>query len=651
MTVIPRLLRSRLARLALIHDTAMAALSFVVALYLRVGETEFSYYAESFLGWGVVLFTAIAAVVFLFTGLYRGIWRYASLADMIAIVKAVSLAVLIFLPLMFLVTRLQDFPRSLLVINWFVLIAMLAGPRIFYRILKDRRLDNVLSQDSGNKIPVLLLGAGDPAELFLRGVTRTDGVPYAAVGIIAEKKRRVGRRIHGVEVLGQVDDMEEVVARLAKRGRKPRRLILTKDDLESGTMREIYERAEALGMTLARIPRPTDFRSGMKDRLELRPIAIEDLLGRPQAVLDRDAMRRLITGKRIMVTGAGGSIGGELVRQIAEYGPAQITLLDNSEYHLYEIDLELARAHGDLPRTAVLADVRDAARIGAAFAEASPDIVFHAAALKHVPMVEANPAEGLLTNVAGTKIVADACRTAGVEAMVLISTDKAVNPPNVMGASKRLAEAYCQALDLMKDGKTRFVTVRFGNVLGSTGSVVPLFQKQLAEGGPLTVTHPEVTRYFMTVREAVELVLMASAMGAQDGGESSGKIFVLDMGDPVRIQDLARQMIRLAGLEPDKDIQVQFTGLRPGEKLYEELLHESENLVASGQDGLLLAAPRTADAKLLAKAIAEIETQCRSGDAEAALRIVSRLVPEYRPALLGQAHGAATGQTPGLASQ
>ncbi|MGH7004939.1 MAG: UDP-N-acetylglucosamine 4,6-dehydratase family protein, partial [Alphaproteobacteria bacterium] len=393
----------------------------------------------------------------------------------------------------------------------------------------------------------------------------------------------------------------------------------------------------------ARVPRATDFREGAGDAVELRPIALEDLLGRPQAVLDRPAMQALSAGKRVLVTGAGGSIGSELVRQISDHGPARLALLDSSEYHLYEIDQELGRRHPQLARAALLADVRDARRLNALMAAERPEIVFHAAALKHVPMVEAHPDEGVLTNAMGTRIVADACVKHGVGAMIGISTDKAVNPSSVMGASKRLAEQYCQALDLAeakKEHGTHFVTVRFGNVLGSTGSVVPLFQKQLAEGGPLTVTHPDVDRYFMTVREAVELVLMASAVGASDR-RMSGKVFVLDMGQPVKIVELARQMIRLAGKRPERDIKIAFTGLRPGEKLREELLHAQEDLVPTGARGNLLASPRTSDLKLLARAFDDLERHARAGATAEALALLKHLVPEYRPTANGAADTSA----------
>ncbi len=405
-------------------------------------------------------------------------------------------------------------------------------------------------------------------------------------------------------------------------------------------MRRLLDLTDQRGMTLARLPRLTEFKSGAGDPIELQPIAIEDLLGRVQTKLDRDGMERLIEGRRILVTGAGGSIGSELVRQIAGFRPARLTLLDNAEFQLYTVDLELAEKHPDLPRQAIFADVRDPAHMDAIVAGDRPDVVFHAAALKHVPLVESNPVEGVLTNVIGTRNTAEACRKAGVAAMVLISTDKAINPSSVMGATKRLAECYCQALDLAERARarreggpaTRFVTVRFGNVLGSTGSVVPLFQRQLAAGGPLTVTHPQVTRYFMTVREAVELVLQASAVGIESRAEDSGKIYVLDMGEPIKIADLARQMIRLAGLRPDKDVEITYTGLRAGEKLSEELFHDLEPLVSTEHPGLRLASPRTTNLELLARGLDDLADKAASHQRDEVLALLHRLVPEFHRA-------------------
>jgi FlaA1/EpsC-like NDP-sugar epimerase len=618
--------------IAYAHDIVMAALSFALSLYLRVGDS-IGFYTKGVLLPGMLLMAAISMAVFWSLGLYRGIWRYASVNDLVALARAATIVSLIFVPMLFVLTRADALPRSVPIINWFLLLFMIGGPRFVYRILKDRRRGLLHSPNDPQAIPVLLVGAGDGAELFIRAVHGGKAQLYRAVGMVSETPGRVGRDIHGIAVLGTLPEIPAIVERLAGAGNRPQRLILTRDDIAGATVSKLVETADTLGMTVARMPRLGELQDGAAEKLEIRPVAIEDLLGRPQTVLDRDSMHRLIAGKRVLVTGAGGTIGSELVRQICGLGPAHVTLLDNGEFNLYRIDLEVSESHPNLARSPILADVRDAERIGRIMNEQSPELVFHAAALKHVPMVEANPFEGVLTNVLGTRNVADACRAAGVAAMVQISTDKAVNPTSIMGASKRIAESYCQALDIDSGARhaTRFITVRFGNVLGSTGSVVPLFQRQLAAGGPLTVTHRDMMRYFMTVREAVELVLQASVLGS--AGEAAGKIFVLDMGEPVRIFDLARQMIRLAGKRPDTDIEIKITGLRPGEKLFEEIFHGAEPLLPTACKGLLLAAPRAGDAAALGSAIDQLGTACGRSDMAALQALLHRLAPEFQPAV------------------
>ncbi len=613
------------------HDVVMAALSFVVSLYLRVGSDWPLHFPPATLVLATVVFTLIAALMFLLTDLYRGVWRYASLADLQAIARAATLTVVAFLVVLFVWTRLEPMPRSVPFINWLVLMALLGGPRFLYRAAKDRRMDLRLEAGAGRKIPVLVVGAGHEAELFIRALRSEPQRIYEMLGILAEKRKRVGQHIHGVPVLGTANDLAAVTAALRTGGRRPERLILAGDGLEGAKIRSLLDESAALGMTLSRLPRLTEFKSGVVDRIELRPVAVEDLLGRPQTPLDRDSMRAMIAGRRVAVTGAGGSIGSELVRQISDFAPAELTLIEQSEFNLYAIEAEVADRHGGLRSPAVLADVRDATAVRRLFRRCRPELVFHAAALKHVPLVEANPFEGVKTNVFGTIAVADACVEIGAAAMVLISTDKAVNPTSVMGATKRIAERYCQALDLCRRRgaeETRFVAVRFGNVLGSTGSVVPLFERQLAAGGPLTVTHPDMKRYFMTTREAVELVLQASALGL--GSDTEGKIFVLEMGEPVRILDLARQMIRLAGRTPDVDVRIDFIGVRPGEKLAEELFQGDEALVPTACDGILLAAPAPAALDELRPALDALAGACADADHARLKGLIRKLVPEYR---------------------
>jgi FlaA1/EpsC-like NDP-sugar epimerase len=629
---------NRRALLAFAHDVLMAALSLAVALYLRLGGEAVDYQPQLTATY-IVGFTLIAAIAFLLTGLYRGIWRYASLPDLFNIVRAVTLTVAVFLPVMFVLTRLEALPRSTLLIDWFVLIALLGAPRLAYRLFKDRGLDHILERARHRSVPVLLISTKDGADTFIREMLRDPGAVYRVVGVLADTPSRVGREIYRVPVLGTIEALEEVVERLDRRGQRPQKLIITAQNFSGAQVRALLERADALAIPLARLPRLTDFRRDLDspERI-IEPIALEDLLGRSQAVLDRDGMAQLIAGRRVLVTGAGGTIGAELARQVAAFSPSRLVLLDNGEFALYAIDAELREHFPGLAQLPLLRDVRERRQIDEVVATERPEIVFHAAALKHLPMVEANPLEGVLTNIVGSRNVAEAARACGAALVVMISTDKAVNPTSVMGATKRLAESFGQALDLYEARRgghyghgTRYVTVRFGNVLGSTGSVVPLFARQLATGGPLTVTDPEADRFFMTVREAVELVLQATALSpAPETADARGKIFVLDMGEPVKIVDLAHQMIRLAGLRLERDIKIEFIGLRPGEKLHEELFHPAEPLVPTANPAIRLAAPRTADYAMLARAIDELEDNARSRREERVLQLLERLVPEYR---------------------
>ncbi|MCW0232310.1 MAG: polysaccharide biosynthesis protein [Ferrovibrio sp.] len=626
--------------LVALHDIVMAAVSLPLAIWLRFWIVDIDW--SPLEAWQpTLIFAGVAGVVFQYTGLYRGIWHFASLRDMLAILRGSLLSLLIFVPMLFVFTRLADYPRSALVMQFFILMLLLAGPRILYRSWKDGSLATGLWRGEDRRIPVVLIGSSLAADTFIREMERSQA-SYRVVGIIDDSAGRHGRDLRGIRVLGRLDDLSTIVSGMREADR-PRRIIVADDRLGGRTIRDLVDVAAQLGISVARLPRMTEFRKE-GEASQVQSIDVEDLLGRPQRVLDRAAVMRLVAGRRILVTGAGGTIGSELVRQVAALEPAAIVLFEQSEHALYQIDMELSERFPAIPRVPVLGDVRDPDSVESVFAMQRPDIVLHAAAYKHVPLVEANVGEGLLTNVCGTQIVAQASQRHDVAVMVMISTDKAVNPTNVMGATKRIAEMICQSLDLERAAgrrnSTQYVTVRFGNVLGSSGSVVPLFQRQLSQGGPLTVTHPDVTRFFMTTREAVELILQAAAMPS-DMVHAEGKIFVLDMGEPVRIQDLARQMIRLAGRQPDKDVKIVFTGLRPGEKLYEEVLHSAEATVPTPQEGVMLAAPRTIDRAELDRAIAGLIAHAQHRDTAALIAGIAALVPEFRHAPNGQASSQA----------
>jgi FlaA1/EpsC-like NDP-sugar epimerase len=602
-------------------------------------------------------------------------WRFLGVSDLLAVAGAAVLGAALFAAVLALAGVASPSP-AFPVVHALTLLALLGTPRVLYRQHHLRRPR--AGTEARDAAALLLVGAVEDLDLLLRALAQDRRQSFQITGLIATGSGQRGRRIQGQTILGGIDDMPVALDRLAAEDRLPATIVIASPELGGAALSRLVDQADRYGLALRRAPRPTALGpAGPARRLELRPVVIDDLLNRAQVPLDREGMARLIQGRRVIVTGAGGTIGSELARQVAAFGPETLILLDNGEYALWQIDTELAETHPQVHRQALIADIRDEARVRAVFETHRPELVFHAAALKHVPIVESNPLEGLLTNVAGTRHVADAARAVGAQAMVLISTDKAVNPTSVMGASKRLAEMYCQALDIesrtrsrdeararlrdatdsrapTRDGRTtghfmRCITVRFGNVLGSTGSVVPLFQRQLERGGPLTVTHPDMQRYFMTVREAVGLVLQASVIGvggAELPGAEQGGIFVLDMGPPVKIVDLARQMIRLVGLRPDEDVEIRFTGLRPGEKLHEELFHGQEPPVPTGHAGLLMAAPRTADPAIVGRAIEEIAAACRGGQPRLALTLLGRLVPEFDHNADGSAEPARAGSSP-----
>jgi FlaA1/EpsC-like NDP-sugar epimerase len=622
----PRFKLPPLNFLAILHDASMAGASFILALYLRLGNRTWEH-AQSYLIESTLVFVALTLGALLYWRAYRHLWRYTSLTDLMVIARGASVALLLFYIALFTVMRLEHVPRSVPFIHWMTAMLCLMGPRVGWRLLHDRALiDRLLGRGSA-QVDVLLIGATPQAEMFIRESTRSVDFPYRVVGLIDNDPRQHGREIQHVRIYGSTADIDYVLRKLERKGRRPARMIIATAAINRVEYEALLAVATAHELTLSRLPSLSELKAG--DRVhDIRAVAVEDILGRPEAVLDRPAMRALVEGKRVLVTGAGGSIGSELVRQIIGMNPAHLTLFEQSEYQLYLIDQTVGDIAPTTPRSSLIGDVRDAEQLTRAFASARPEIVFHAAAIKHVPLAEANPDQAVLTNILGSKQVADACVAHGVGVMVQISTDKAVNPTSVMGATKRAAEIYCHTL-AEEGAATRFVTVRFGNVLNSTGSVVPLFQIQIARGGPVTVTHPEMTRYFMSISEAVQLVLQAAVLGL--GETNRAPIFVLDMGEPVKIVDLAEQMIRLAGLRPNEDIAIAFTGLRPGEKLFEELFHDAESMLATRHPLIRLARARQMDRLAVLAALRAVIAAAKNGERSRIPLLLTESVSEYTP--------------------
>ena len=603
--------------LNVVLDGALAALAVVLSFWLSNPAQPWPKPAGLPLGGAIAIW--LIGIPF---GLSRLHWRFISFRDL-AIIATAAVVTALMLVLLMIGAGLPLPSPAFPVILALVLLVLLTMPKLIYRLMRQK------PEPGGASQTAILIGDGDQAELFLAAHAKTSA-PYRVVGLMALSGKHVGRRVHGLDIIGAADNAGPALTKLKQ---KPDLLIIAAADMAGQVLADLLQIAEQHDIRVLRAPSATRL-APADQKVELQPIVIEDLLNRRQVLLDREGLERLIAGMRVMVTGAGGSIGGELARQLAGFAPAELLLLDSSEFAVWQTDIEVAELAPTLPRRIIVADVRDARRIQAIMRDCRPELVFHAAALKHVPIVEANRLEGLRTNALGTQIVADAAASCGARLMVLISTDKAVNPSSVMGASKRLAEMYCQALDVAarhRRGTMRCVTVRFGNVLGSTGSVVPLFRRQLARGGPLTVTHPDMQRYFMTVREAACLILEASKVGIGEEAIPDGGIFVLDMGEPVKIVDLARQMIRLAGLHPDKDIEIHFTGLRPGEKLFEELFHGHERPAPMTHKGLLMACPRLADMQAVSAAFEALRQAAMNADEAAAVEIIHRLVPEFSP--------------------
>jgi len=594
-----------------IHDLLMVPLAWFGAYWLRfnldVIPDEYFYSGLLFLP--VVI--AIQVTAFSAFGLYRGVWRFSSMPDLVRIAQSVLTGIFFITGLLFLYNRLEGVPRSVLPLYVLILLAFLCVPRFVYRFWKERGFVERVGQRA------LIVGAGSAGEMLARDLLSNPDSGYIPVIFADDQPSKFRREIRGIRVAGRVEQLADLIEQW-----EIEVVLIAVPSATDNQMRRIVEICESCHVPFQTLPSVKELLSSSVTKANLRNVSIMDILGRDPVRLDWQRIRSSLNDKTIVVTGGGGSIGSELCKQLARLQPRKLIIFDQCEFNLYKIDADLTRLNSQLQHLAVLGDVADPLAVGQLIDQQRPDVIFHAAAYKHVPLLEGQAREAVHNNLIGTKILAEAAIAGAVERFVLISTDKAVNPTNVMGATKRAAEILCQNLN--RNGVTRFMTVRFGNVLDSAGSVVPLFREQIQAGGPVTVTHPDITRYFMTIPEACQLIMQAETVG--EGGE----IFVLDMGEPVKIVYLAEQMIRLSGKVPGKDIKIEFVGLRPGEKLYEELFHDEEKLIETGYSKLRLARARIYDNDQWFDTISQLTLACQNADQQHVLQLLKNLVPEFK---------------------
>lgn len=595
-----------------LHDIAMAAAAWHLAWLARFN------FAFPYPDWELSLrvlpeVLMVQALAFWILGLYKGLWRFASIPDLWNIIKAALLGTTLSAAVLFIHIRLEDIPRSIVVLYPAFLVLLLGGPRLGYRLWKDRRLN--LATLAADRRNVLIIGAGNAGETLARDLLRESRDNL--VGFLDDNPEVRGSRVHGMPVFGGMEKLEGIVRRF-----DVDLIVIAIPSATDRQMQRIVDFCEKTDCAISTLPPLHDMVAAQPGVRDLRELSIEDLLGRDSVELDWNLIRGGMTGKRVLVTGGGGSIGSELCRQIATLSPATLVILEQNEYNLYKIERQLARGHGNVNFQSVLGDVRDREMLNSIFEEYLPDIIFHAAAYKQVPILEQHEREAVHNNVIGTMNVAELADRYKAGKFIFISTDKAVNPANVLGMSKRIGELYCEHMS--RQSKTQFITVRFGNVLGSDGSVIPLFREQIEAGGPVTVTHPEIERYFMTIQEACLLILQAGAMG---GG---GEIFVLDMGQPVRIAYLAEQMIALSGKKGGKNIEIQYIGLRPGEKLSEELFYKGENVDKTAHSKILLARHNDINWQRFRSGLKALEKACREYDKKEVHTLLHALLKESR---------------------
>lgn len=596
----------------ILHDFCMVVIAWFVAAWLieSTAVITLTDNISNLMSLGIVL--VLQGSVLWVTGLYKGLWRFASFPDMWNIARASIFGTVVIVSVLALVQGPAVSHWMPTVLIYPVLLFVLLGlPRMCYRFWKDSQNSNTPAGKGFKR--VLIIGAGRSGAMLERELRRRGG--FDVIGFLDDDERLRGAQVHGIPVLGAIDSLPGIGATY-----QSDLAIIAMPSATNQQMQRIVGICELSKIEFRTLPTLQDLGSQATNIGDLKRVVIDDLLGRDPISLEWESIRAGLVGKRVMITGGGGSIGSELCRQIARLNPVELIVVDHSEYSLYRIDHELHSEYHDLLFHSVLGDICDPATVEKVIGDYKPDVVFHAAAYKHLPILQTQIREAFRNNVYGTMRVAEAAERHGVGTFVLISTDKAVNPANIMGATKRVAEMYCQNMNARS--QMRFITVRFGNVLNSNGSVVPLFQEQIAKGGPVTVTHPEISRYFMTISEASQLIMQAAVLG------SGGEIFVLDMGEPVNITYLAEHLIRLAGKEPGRDIEIIYTGLRPGEKLFEQLFHELEPYERTTHEKILLAHPRVADWDELRAELKSSELAVRRYDTKYLQQALVRLVPE-----------------------
>ena len=605
-------------------DAGLIALAWWLAWNLRF-ESRPVYY-DRYLDWELILLVVgIKLPVFALSGFYNRWWRYVSTRDMWAAFRGVVLAsVAVFLVFTLFDVHRVAVPRGVWFIDLLLCLALVSGSRLLARTLIERPLPGRIVTRGKE---VIVVGAGDAGQLVVKEMQRNPALGYTPIGLLDDDPRKRNLRLHGVRVLGTVAELEHVV-----RDRRPDEVLIAIPTASGQLRASIVDTARSHHVPVKTLPSLSDLVSGDRDLArQLRPVEVEDVLGREPVDVDIAAISDYLENEVVLVTGAGGSIGSELCRQIARIGPAKLVLLDSAEPALFEIERELVRERGFLAAAAVVGDVKDAGKLRQVFDKYRPGVVFHAAAYKHVALMEANPVEAVRNNTLGTRVVADVAVEYGAKRFVLVSTDKAANPKTVMGQSKALAEWIVETWGHRANVGTRFVAVRFGNVLGSSGSVVPIFRRQIARGGPVTVTHPEMTRFFMTIPEAVQLIVQAGAIGGR------GQVYVLDMGEPVRIVDLAEKMIRLSGKEPGTDVAIEFVGPAPGEKLHEELVGNGESASPSVHPKIDLIAREPIDADWLEAELALLERLVVEGETLELVGELRRVVDAPKRARSGAA--------------